>query len=66
MREGLRVAADLSVESGDTSTTTRTRSALSLALNTSLHLEVAHETKHDNGPTNQRDAITTVGLAYRH
>ena len=66
VREGLRVAADLSVESGDTSTTTRTRSALSLALNTSLHLEVAHETKHDNGPTNQRDAITTVGLAYRH
>lgn len=66
VREGMRVAAELAVESGDTSTTTRTRSALSLALNAKLHLEIAHETKHDNGPVKQRDAITTVGLSYRH
>lgn len=65
IREGTRFAAELSVDSGKLSTTTRTRSALSIALGEGLHAEVAHETKNENGPTRQRDSITTVGLAYR-
>lgn len=66
LNDSTHFSADVALESGRLSTTTRTRSALTVALGAGLHLEVAHETKNDNGPARQRDAITTVGLAYRH
>lgn len=64
-RPGASFKNELSVESGENSTVTRTRSALSMGLTQVLSLEVAYETKRDSGPADLRDSITTVGLAYR-
>lgn len=64
-RPGASLKSELSVEAGEVSTVTRTRSAVSMGLTEVLALEVAYETKRDTGPTDLDDTITTVGLNYR-
>lgn len=64
-RKGGRLNEDLSVESGQSGTVLRTRTALTFDLTDVLGLTMAYETKTDSGPSEVQDTLTTVGLNYR-
>lgn len=64
-RKGGRFNEDLSVETGQSGTVLRTRTALTFDLTDVLGLNLAYETKSDSGPSEVADTLTTVGLNYR-
>lgn len=60
-----RFNEDLSVETGDSGTVARTRTALTADITDVLGLTLAYETKTDSGPSEVADSLTTFGLTYR-
>lgn len=60
-----RFNEDLSVETGDSGTVARTRTAFTADITDVLGLTLAYETKTDSGPSEVEDSLTTFGLTYR-
>ncbi len=60
-----RFNEDASVETGDSGTVLRTRSAVTVNITDVVGLNLAYETKHDSGPSDTQDTLTTFGLNYR-
>lgn len=64
-RPGGRFTEDASMDAGESSTVVHTRTALLFDLTEVMGLTVAYETKSDDGPSDIKDTLTTVGLNYR-